>query len=250
MSKMLRLFAAAVLGLPAISHAVEPGDYVREPAVEYGEREIDFKAGSARLKDSQGGGRASAASIGLGWGASERWFTEAYVKYEKNPGERAKYDAFEWENKYQLTEHNQYFVDAALFLEIEVPRNRDEGYEIEFGPLFQFDTGAVRWNVNPVFGKSLRSREEGEHPTELGYQLQARYTLRPNFDVGFQAFGDMGKWDHWEPASEQDHRIGPAVFGKVKLGGREAIVYNAAWLFGASQAAAKNTLRLQAEYEF
>ncbi len=250
MSNSLRLLAAVALALPAISRAVEPGDYVRDPAVEYGEREIDFKAGTAKLKDSAGGGRESAASLGAGWGVSERWFTEAYVKFENNPGVGAKYDAFEWENKLQLTEHNEYPVDVGLFMEVEVPRNRDEGYELEFGPLFQFDTGPVRWNANPVFEKPLRSREEGEHPTGFGYQLQARYTVRPSFDVGFQAFGDMGPWDHWEPASAQDHRLGPAVFGKVKLGGRETIRYNAAWLFGASQAAAKNTLRMQVEYEF
>jgi hypothetical protein len=39
--------------------------------------------------------------------------------------------------------------------------------------------------------------------------------------------------------------------GKVKLGqGRQAIRWNAAWLFGASKAAADNALRVQAEYEF
>jgi len=249
MRKSVRLLAAVALALPAISHAGAE-DYVREPGVEYGEREIDFKAGTSQLKSSQGGRRESAAAIGFGWGATPWWFTEAYVKYEKNPGEGTKYDAWEWENKFQLTEPNQYFMDVGAFVEIEVPRNRDEGYEIAFGPLFQFDTGPVRWNANPVFEKVVRSREEGSHPTELGYQLQARYTVRPNFDVGFQAFGEMGEWNHWEPGSEQEHKIGPAVFGKVKLGGREAIRYNAAWLFGASEAAPRNTFRLQVEYEF
>jgi hypothetical protein len=60
----------------------------------------------------------------------------------------------------------------------------------------------------------------------------------------------MGKWDHWEPSSEQNHRVGPALFGKVKLEGREAIRYNVAVLFAASHAAPHHTLRLQAEYEF
>ena len=32
---------------------------------------------------------------------------------------------------------------------------------LAFGPLFQFDTGAVRSNLNPVFEKVVRSREEG-----------------------------------------------------------------------------------------
>ncbi len=248
MRQLPRLLAAAALGLPVVSLA-GPADYVYVPSVEYGEREIDFKAGSA--KEREGGDRESAASLGFGWGATTWWFTEAYLKYEKNPGERTKYDAFEWENKFQLTEPNQYFVDVGLITEIEIPRERrEEGYEFKFGPLFQFDTGAIRWNANLLFERVYRSREEGEHPMEMGYQLQARYSLDPALDVGVQAFGDMGKWNKWEPSNEQNHRIGPAVFGKVKLAGREAIKYNAALLFGETNAAPRHTLRVQAEYEF
>jgi hypothetical protein len=51
------------------------------------------------------------------------------------------------------------------------------------------------------------------------------------------------------PRAEQSHRVGPAVFGKVKLEGRQSIRYNAAWLVG-SNAAAHRTFRLQTEYEF
>jgi hypothetical protein len=243
-----RLMAAVALGLPAIC-AAEPNDYVQVPNVEYGEREIDFKYGTWRFDDTKE--RESAASLGLGWGVTQWWFTEAYLKYHKEAGDRARYDAFEWENKFQLTETNKYPVDVGFLVEVEVPRARDEGYNLEMGPLFQFDTGALRWNANMIFQRSFSSRAEGDHPTLLNYQLQAAYHLVHNFDVGMQAFGEMGPWDHWASSNEQVHRIGPAVFGKVKLGeGRQAIRYNAAWLFGASKAAPDNGFRLQAEYEF
>jgi len=250
MRNFSRLVAAAALGLPAISLA-GPADYVYYPSVEYGEREIDFKMGTAKAKDSEGGERESAASLGLGYGVTPWWFTEAYLKYEKNPGERTRYDAFEWENKFQITEPNQYFVDMGLITEIEIPRaRREEGYEFKIGPLFQFDTGAIRWNANLLFERVFRSHEEGSHPTEMGYQLQARYTLNPAMEVGVQAFGEMGKWNNWESRDDQNHRIGPAIFGKVKLEGREAIRYNAALLFGETKASPHQTFRLQAEYEF
>ena len=89
------------------------------------------------------------------------------------------------------------------------------------------------------------------HNTEIGYQWQVKYRWQPAFEFGLQGFGEMGKWNHWEPSREQNHRVGPAIFGKVKLGeGREAIRYNAALLFAASHAAPKSTFRMQAEYEF
>ena len=57
-----------------------PADYVFLPNVEYGEREIDFKFGSAR---QPGGDDLRAASVGFGYGAREWWFTEFYFKYQR-----------------------------------------------------------------------------------------------------------------------------------------------------------------------
>jgi len=54
--------------------------------------------------------------------------------------------------------------------------------------------------------------------------------------------------------SEQGRHIGPAVFGKVDIGGNQAIKYNAAYLMGKTriddEAYRGNTFRMQLEYEF
>jgi hypothetical protein len=72
----------------------------------------------------------------------------------------------------------------------------------------------VRWNANLLFERVYRSREEGGHPFEMGYQLQARVPVSERMEIGFQAFGELGKWNRWEPREEQEHRAGPAVFGR------------------------------------
>lgn len=66
------LLVAGALLSPIGAHA-GPADYVYTPTVEYGEKEIDFKAGTARNADNP---RETAASIGFGYGATEWWFTE------------------------------------------------------------------------------------------------------------------------------------------------------------------------------
>ena len=76
-----------------------PADYVYTPTVEYGEKEVDFKAGAARLKDRT---LTQAASLGFGYGATETWFTEFYLKQETTGNQVA--NLAEWENKFQLTE--------------------------------------------------------------------------------------------------------------------------------------------------
>ena len=85
----LLALTASLLSLPGVAIA-GPADYVYEPAVEYGEREIDFKAGSAKLRE---GDRTNATSLGLGWGVTSRWFTEVYAKWHKEPGEASGFAA-------------------------------------------------------------------------------------------------------------------------------------------------------------
>lgn len=226
-------------------------DYVYTPVVEYGEREIEFKSGSAK---DNAGGRDQAFSIGFGYGAAERWFTELYVKYQREGIEANHLDAFEWENKFQLTETGEYPVELGLITEIERPHRRGEpSFEFKFGPLLQSEFGKLQVNLNLLFERKFRGNDEDpnvQHHTEIGYQWQIKYRWLPAFEYGFQGFGEMGKWDQWDPRDQQNHRFGPAIFGKLGLGQRRAIKYNAAWLVGASPAAPDHTVRLQAEYEF
>ena len=86
-----------------------PADYIYTPIVEYGEKEVDIKYGSARQKD---GTYAQAASIGFGYGAKEHWFTEFYLKQESSGNQNN--NLAEWENKFQLTETGEYPVDMQV----------------------------------------------------------------------------------------------------------------------------------------
>lgn len=242
----------AAMLLTASSLAIAgPADYVYTPAVEYGEKEIDFKFGTGRQGDAA---RESAASIGFGYGAKEWWFTEFYVKYKSDNFETTRYDALEWENKFQLTEPGQYPVDLGLILEMERPTDRTEGWEVKWGPLLQTDFGKWQLNGNLLFERNYRA--DTPSATVLQYQWQVKYRWQPMVELGFQGFGEVGQWDDWLPSDQRDHKLGPAIFGKLPVGGSQAgarptaIKYNVAWLFGASQVAHDHTLRLQVEYEF
>jgi hypothetical protein len=223
-----------------------PADYVYTPTVEQGEREIDFKYGTAKQKDDT---TNQVTSLGVGYGANEYWFTELYIKRERTDAQIT--DIAEWENKFQLTETGKYFVDVGFITELEVPINSsDAPKEIKVGPLFQKEIGKLQLNANFLFERAFGTADESGHSTEFGYQWQVKYRLQPTLDLGLQGMGEMGKWDQWDTASKQNHRMGPAAFGKFALGNKQAIKYNAALLFGASDAAPNNTFRMQLEYEF
>jgi hypothetical protein len=242
-----RMASAVVLAaFPLCAVAFGPSDYIYLPGVTYGEHEIDFKSGA--WKQKSGENPLTASSIGYGYGVTQRWFTELYSKYERPGGETTHFDAWEWENKFQLTETGEYPVDTGLIVELERPKDRSEGYEVRFGPLFQTEMGKVQVNGNLLFERHYRA--DAAPPLQLGYQWQVKYRWQPKLELGFQGFGELGQWNHWDSAEERSHRIGPAIFGKLALGNRQAIRYNAAWLVGASTNAPSHNLRLQVEYEF
>ena len=234
-----------LLPLPA---SANPSEYIYTPAVEQGEREVDFKYGAGLPKP--GVPRTQGVSIGLGYGASEHWFTEVYLKQESSGGQNA--NLAEWENKFQLTETGEYPVDLGLITELELPLNANAAREAGIGPLLQAGFGKVQLNGNFIFRRAFGKPDETGTPfvTNLFYQWQVLYRGLPELDVGLQGMGGMGKWNNWSGQSSQGHFAGPAVMGKVVLGERQALRYNAAWLFGLSSAAPRNTFRMQVEYEF
>lgn len=246
---MKKLTFALAMGIVSTGAIAGPADYVYTPTVEQGEREIDFKYGTAKLPD---GTRANVTTMGLGYGATDFWFTEIYLKREREGSEGLT--LAEWENKFQLTETGKYPFDLGIITEIEVPlnRHRHEPNEFKIGPLLQTEFGKLQLNGNVLFERKFGSRDADDvhYNTEMGYQWQVKYRWQKAFEFGAQGFGEMGKWNSWDRSELQNHRMGPAVFGKFDVGNQQKVKYNAAMLFGVSDAAPDHTFRMQLEYEF
>jgi len=223
-----------------------PSDYVYSPIVEEGEREIDTKFGTQTPRNGEDA-RQSGASIGFGYGVTSWWFTEIYGKAQWE-GNNSSFDAIEWENKFQLTETGKYPVDIGFLLELERPQNRNEGYEAKYGFLFQSEWRKWQANLNVLMqGHYTGTENQG---TYFGYQGQVKYRLQPEFELGAQLYSWLGKVNSWNTDQQQQSSAGPAIFGKTKLGNKQALVYNAAYLWGTTTASPKNTIRMQVEYEF
>ena len=240
-ASLLVLALSGMLSSPAFAG---PADYIFTPIVEFGEREIEFKHGSTTLPN---GDHSRATVVGLGAGIKEHWFTEVSFKNKRKAGKET--NLLEWENKFQLTESGEYPVDAGLITELEAPLSSNTPWEAKLGGLLQTEFGKLQLNSNVIFKREF-ALAGSTFNTLMLYQLQAKYRLQPSFEFGVQSFGDMGKWNDWSSQSKRDHFIGPAVFGKVSLGERRFIKYNAAWLIGASNVAPNHTFRTQLEYEF
>ena len=186
-------------------------------------------------------------ALGFGYGVNSWWFTEIYGKVTWD-GTNSQFDAVEWENKFQLTETGKYPVDIGFLLELERPQNRNEGYEAKYGFLFQSEWKKWVANLNVLMqGHYTGTENQG---TYFGYQGQVKYRLQPELELGAQIYSWLGQVNNWNTNEQQQSSAGPAIFGKTKLGRKEALKYNVAYLWGTTTASPKNTIRMQVEYEF
>jgi len=243
---LFTLIFANSLPLYAASYLSDPADYIHNPIVEEGEREIDTKFGTQSPKGSSGNSQ-SEASVGLGYGVNSWWFTEVYGNTMWNAN-NANFDAVEWENKFQLTETGKYPVDIGLLIELERPQDRNSGYEVQYGLLLQSEWR--KWQANLNFLMQGHYNATINQGSFFGYQGQLKYRLQPQFELGAQIYSWLGQTNNWNSNQQQQTSAGPAVFGKTKVGAKQAIEYNLAYLWGTTASSPKNTIRAQIEYEF
>jgi hypothetical protein len=234
------LVTAGTLLQPSIAHA-GPASKVYLPQVVYGEWEFEFRGGFENRGTSEGGDEAQYV-FDIGRGITPWWFSEIAVFYSDPQNGGASYEEFKSENIFMLTNPGEHWLDFGLIA--EYVHNRIENVnEIELGPLFQKEVGHEQFNLALEFEREL---EDGA-PTELTYAAQWKHRGNPRFELGLQAFGELGEVGHF--GEEHNNRIGPAIFGQVPIGARNKLKYDAGLQFGLGRDAADTTFRFQLEYE-
>jgi len=243
-----RILTGLVLALVArTASAADASEYLFLPSVVQDEREIDWHLGvgssGARTRHRENSG------LGLGIGVTQRWFTEVAVSYRRDMYAGTRLDAFEWENVVQLAEPGEWPVDIGLAFNVEQPHNSTEGPSLRMGPLLQKEFGRFQANLNVLYSRHFRTTDF--QTTQSHYQAQIKYRYSQPFEFGAQAFGSLGTAQQtWSSYSEQVHRLGPVVLGRLVIPGERSLSYNLGYLIGTTARSPDRTLRLQVEYEF
>jgi hypothetical protein len=90
---------------------------------------------------------------------------------------------------------------------------------------------------------------EADHHTNFEYNWQTRVKGEPILEYGFQVFGELGEWSEMKAGTNQEHKLGPAIFGEVKANGHNKLSYDGALLFGLTDDTPDATVRFEIEYE-
>ena len=242
--------AAALLTLPlfaaAPAHAAEK---LYTPYVEQGEWEVEY-FGNRSMDKNSSKDNAQAHELSVGYAPTAFWRAEVAVIYEKEPQDRVKFEAWEVENIFQLTQQGEYWMDVGALVAFEHTPQSSAPDAMEARVLLAKNSGKFSHVFNAILGK-----EVGPGPkagVEATLLWSSRYSYSQYFEPGFEISSSLGEVKNMGGFEDQQHAIGPAVYGKVPLhfaGQYDALKYRVGYLFGVSDTARDGEAVAQLEYE-
>lgn len=226
-------------GMPKQAVAV---GYIYSPIVHQGELEIEYSGNRTfdhrRDKDSD-----QAHEIELAYGVNSRWMTGVEGKIKNAPHESAEMSAIEWKNIIQLAEQGEYWLDSGLLVSYSHAFDPNSADAVEVKLLLEKGWGKFLHRANLSFEQEIGHDASGGPERE--FRWSSRYRHDEHFEPGFEIQSNFGKANDSGLFREQEHYIGPAAYGQVVRN----VKYEAAYLFGASDATANSAVRFKLEFE-
>ncbi len=219
---------------------------VYSPLVEQGELELEYQF-AVDFDDREGFDDAQEQKFAIGYGVTDRWFTEVYGEIEKEAREDGEerdyeYTATEWENRFQLTEQGQFWFDLGFYIAYEWKEHSDAD-KLELKILLEKQFGDFVHRLNPILEKEIGTGDTDDW--EPGFAWQTLYRLREEFQPGFEIHSEFGPMDDGRTYEEQEHFIGPVVQGKLF----KKIKYNVGYLFGITDNTPEGQFKCILEFE-
>ena len=233
--------------------------HIRSPyEIDYGTWEFEHNGAASfdHLPDRSG---AQSYTLELGTGVTPWWHTEIEFSFNRDPGlgEPTLLSGVVTENLFQLTEPGEHFADFGFYAEYgqSLTTGRYAGPNaFTFGPVIARDIGPTSHTVNLFLTQQLGPNQT-THGLDFTYAWQSRWNLSRPLSPAIEIYGDSGVLARSPRLSRQQLLVGPVAVGALslhQLGLSKAgkIQYEIGWLFGATEATAKGTLRWRLELEF
>jgi len=236
--------AAALILAGAVAFSASPAyatKKVYSPSVEGGELEFEWRGNYDFDHNSSKDGKQK-DKLAVGYGVTDRWFTEVYVELEQEPDKDFKATAIEWENIYQLTEQGEYWLDAGIYAELKAPLEDGKSPKVELKLLLEKQMDEFVHTVNIVLEEEFGKHANGGLEPVIAWR--SKYRLNPYFEPGIEYHASFGRFNQDKDFEDQDHQAGPAFYGKIG-----SIKYDVGYLFGLSKAAPDGELKWILEYE-
>lgn len=225
-------------------------DEIYSPNAEYREFSIEYNGSRTfdRNPDKDG---AQEGEVTFEAGLTRRLQVEISTISSKDPGGTLQQEAREVEGRYQFFEPGERWLDAGLLVAyaFAAPNGAPDSLEVKL--LLQKDVGKFTSTANIGFSQNLGNHSAHTGGPDYVFLWNTRYRYSIGFQPGLELQSDLGQGHQLGIFNKQEHYIGPAIYGKLfgPLPQGQAIKYQVAYLFGASDASARGIARALVEYE-
>jgi hypothetical protein len=218
---------------------------VKLPEVKQGSLELGF---DNTLQGGLPGGsdaNRSGHDLSIDYGVRDWWRLSGVLRFENPQDDDFRLGKMAVENLFVLKP-----VDAKAaqdfglgwFTALDLSVHPDTANALIFGPIVTVKSQKLSLTANPFLEQTFgRNQVEG---IALNYGWQAKYEVRDGFAVGIEGFGVVENLGHSPPWSEQEHRIGPAIFTEIEVAKDFKISPDIGLLFGLTSATPDVALKL------
>ena len=177
------------------------------------------------------------------------WVAEIGIKYDQPHDEDSSIQEATAELMRTFTRQSEgWWLSSALLGEFALNTTGDPN-AVSSQLRMQRDQEHFRLRFN-----SMLEREWGGGDTddiELGSRALAMWKLHPNINPAMEWHAEWGTLSHPDATDRQRHWAGPALYGELfKLPDDRKIDYQIAYLFGVTNPAINNVLRIAFEYKW
>lgn len=241
------LFLILGVGICGLTPEVHAAKVVYSPHVHQGELELEYK-GSVTFDDRDEKDNKQKNKFAVGYGVTDRWFTEIYGIFEDHPGvdedEGLEYEATEWENRFQISEPGQWWADTGFYVAYEFASKEETADKFELKLLLEKSIDQWTHRTNLILEKEVGADSEEEW--EGGAAWSTSWRLRPEFEPGIELYWEYGEFTESRPFEEQELLLGPVVYGKIG----PHLSYDVGYLFGVSEDSPDGLLKWIFEFEW
>ena len=236
------LISALMLAAMGVAQPALALDKIYSPNVTKGEFELEY-SGSTTFDRHHDQSNIQSHEFELEYGVSDRLALELSGELEKEPGKALTSSAVGVGGHVQFFEQGEHWLDSGLLLSYGRATHRDEADTIEAKLLLEKQTGNFLHLANIGIEQAVGSH--GVDGAEQVLLWNSRYRYNAHFEPGIELQSNFGRTNETLDFDQQEHYIGPAAYGQIVPG----LKYEAAYLFGVSDAASQGAARVLVEYE-